>query len=166
MSKKSKAIALVKQSADTGLKANVRSKLAEKIGRILASNYVLMLKTQNCHWNVTGPQFHALHVMFEEQYTELFAANDVLAERIRALGHFTPATYREFGKLSFIKEEEFADAQGMLKSLLADHEKMAGECRMVMEAGEEAGDGATHDLMIERLDIHEKTAWMIRATLG
>ncbi len=162
-----KNISLVmKPEQDTGIKAASRAKLAEKIARVLASNYLLGLKTQNCHWNVTGPHFHSLHGMFEEQYNAIAAANDVLAERIRALGHAAPGSFREFSKLAFLKEEPLEKPQSMLQALLADHEKMATECRKVMEAGEEAGDGATHDLMIERLDFHEKTAWMLRATLS
>lgn len=169
MSKKAKAFELVqKSSVDTGIKSGARSKIAEKLGTVLASNYLLTLKTRNYHWNVTGANFTSLHELFDVQYTALSAATDLLAERIRALGLPAPATFREFGKLSFLKEDSTApaDSDAMLANLLADHEAMARECRALMEAADAANDGVTNDMMVERCDYHEKTAWMLRATLG
>ena len=172
MSKKVKAtksIELVaKSGVDTGIKASARAKLAEKLGTVLASNYTLTLKTQNYHWHVTGANFISLHEMFGEHYTVLSAATDELAERVRALGHFAPATFREFGKLSFVKEDATAPAtaEAMVGNLLVDHEAMARECREVKTTAEDAGDDVTTDMMVERCAYHEKTAWMLRATLG
>lgn len=171
MSKKHKAantIALVtKQEMDIGIKSGARAKLAEKLGAVLASNYLLGLKTQNYHWNVTGIHFISLHEMFAAQYADINTANDELAERIRALGYPAPASFREYNKLSFLKEESATPeaAETMVENLLNDHEAMARECRDLAEMAENAGDGVTTDLMVVRMESHEKTAWMLRATL-
>lgn len=172
MSKKAKAtkaIQLVSKPAmDTGIKATSRAKMAQKMGEVLASNYVLALKTQNYHWNVTGMHFQSLHALFELQYTEISATSDLLAERIRALGFFAPATFREFAKLSFVKEDTTApaNAEAMVANLLADHETMVRECRKALDFADEIDDDVSEGMLAERCDYHEKTAWMLRATLG
>jgi starvation-inducible DNA-binding protein len=156
------------RSPNTGIKSGHAAKLAAALGKVLANTMTLAMKSQNYHWHVSGLHFYSLHEMFGAQYTEINTANDALAERIRALGHLAPATFREYLKISSITEDSALpkNAEVMIKTLLADHEAVVRSCREVMELGEEAGDGVTHDLMNQRMEFHEKTAWMLRATLS
>ncbi len=155
-------------SVDIGVKEAKREEVAKKLAGFLATTYTLYMKTLYYHWNVTGPQFHSLHTLFEEQYNDLHAAGDEIAERIRALGHFTPGTYKAFGKLSAIKEDSELpqDAMQMVKNLLHDNELASKEARKVLESAEEATDEVSMDMMVERMSIHEEAAWMLRATIG
>ena len=133
---------------------------------LLASSYTLYLKTHNFHWNVTGPMFNSLHTMFEVQYTELALAVDEVAERIRALGAFAPASYTEFSKLSTVREETGRpDATEMIRMLVADQELVAEAARRLIEAAEAARDQASADLATRRVEVHEKNAWMLRSHL-
>ena len=151
----------------TGIDDSDRSEIATHLAGVLADSYNLYLKTQYYHWNVTGPSFHSLHLMFEAQYTELALGVDLVAERIRALGAFAPGTYREFTQYGEIKEDAQlpANANQMIENLLTDHQTISRRCREVMEAAEDASDGVTADLMNARLDFHEKTGWMLRSTM-
>jgi starvation-inducible DNA-binding protein len=152
---------------DIGISAAGRKDIAAGLSRVLADTYTLYLKTHNYHWNVTGPQFNDLHAMFMVQYTELWNAVDLIAERIRSLGHFAPGSYRAFSDLSSIKEEEgVPPAAKMLENLLAGHETVARTCRETFPAAEKSGDQPTMDLLTQRMQVHEKTAWMLRSILG
>ena len=157
-----------KKPINTGLEQAARNELSEKLAGVLADNYNLYLKTQYYHWNVTGPHFHSLHEMFEEQYQNFAEANDELAERIRALGAFAPGTFREFQEYGEIEEDKSLPKswEEMVNNLIRDNETLACRCRELMEKAEESKDGVTHDLMIERLAFHEKTAWMLRSTVS
>jgi starvation-inducible DNA-binding protein len=136
------------------------------LSRVLADTYTLYLKTHNFHWNVEGPMFNTLHLMFMDQYTELWNALDAIAERIRSLGFPAPGTYLEFSKLSSIEETEgVPEAMDMVRLLVAGHEAVARTVREVFSAAEKAGDESTCDLFTQRLQIHEKTAWMLRSLL-
>lgn len=149
---------------EIGLKDNARKTAADVLGRVLADTYVLAVKTQNFHWNVTGPRFPYLHEQFGRQYAELTAASDEIAERIRALGQPAPGTMGEFLKLSGLKEAKGTlDARAMVRELLADHEGLIRAARESQRAVQEAGDEESSDLLIERLAAHGKTAWMLRA---
>ncbi len=151
---------------DNGINEKDRKKIADGLSRLLADSYSLYLKTHYFHWNVTGPMFNSLHLMFETQYTELATAVDDIAERIRSLDFFAPGTYREFAKLSSIPESESVPkAQDMIKELVAGHEAVCRTARSVFPAADKAGDEATADLLTQRLQIHEKTAWMLRSLL-
>ena len=155
------------KSIDIGISAAARKDIAGGLSRVLADTYTLYLKTHNYHWNVTGPQFNDLHAMFMTQYTELWNAVDLIAERIRSLGHFAPGTYKAFSELSSIKEEETVpNANTMLENLLSGHETVARTCRDSFPAAEKASDQPTMDLLTQRLQVHEKTAWMLRSILG
>jgi starvation-inducible DNA-binding protein len=150
----------------TGIGGDDRKRIAEELSRLLADSYTLYLKSHNYHWNVTGPMFQTLHLMFEVHYNELALAVDEIAERIRALGHPAPATYREFTQLASIEEDEtLPDATGMIRNLVAGHEAVLATARGVVGAADEAADVATADLATRRIDIHEKTAWMLRSLL-
>ena len=138
--------------------------IAKGLGNLLATTYTLYLKTHNFHWNVTGPRFRELHLMFEEQYNELWLATDLIAERIRALGEYAPGTYREFVALSAIAEPEGAlSAEAMVSELLAGHEAVVHTAREVFAVAEPAADQVTMDLLTQRMQLHEKTAWMLRS---
>ncbi|HSI43467.1 MAG TPA: Dps family protein [Methylotenera sp.] len=151
---------------DIGIKEQDRKNIAEGLSRLLADTYTLYLKTHYFHWNVTGPMFNTLHLMFEGQYTELALAVDLVAERIRSLDIYAPGTYRDFVKLSSIKESESVpNAQDMIKELVAGHEAVCRTARSVFPAAEAASDEATADLLTQRLQLHEKTAWMLRSLL-
>jgi starvation-inducible DNA-binding protein len=140
--------------------------VTDELIRFFANTYSVYLKTQNFHWNVTGPYFYSLHKMFEEQYLELAAAVDELAERIRALGSLTPASFSQFLKLSSIKEQTTAlDAENMIQALLKDHETLSSHATTIIAAAQKARDEDTADLLIQRLKSHEKTAWMLRSSL-
>lgn len=154
------------ESIDIGIDTSVRLAIAEKLSRLLADSYTLYLKTHNFHWNVTGPMFRDLHLMFEEQYTELAEAVDVIAERIRTLGVPAPGTYREFQKLTQIKESEgVPPAVEMIAELTADHESITRAIRDALSVAQKADDESTDSLLADRLAVHEKTAWMLRSLL-
>ena len=146
-----------------------RAAIAEGLSRLLADTYTLYLKTHNFHWNVTGPMFNALHTMFETQYTEQWNALDDVAERIRALGFNAPGSYAEFIKLSSIKEEPgltaAPDWREMVRQLVIGNEAVCRSARKVLEVADDADDNPTEDLMTQRLNIHEKNAWMLRSLL-
>jgi starvation-inducible DNA-binding protein len=149
-----------------GIGADDRAKIARGLAALLADSYTLYLMTHNFHWNVTGPQFNSLHLMFMEQYTEQWNALDTIAERIRALGHPAPGTYREFTKLASIKEVDgVPKAMDMVRHLVAAQEATARTARNLFPLVEAAGDQPTADLLTQRLEVHEKTAWMLRSIL-
>lgn len=151
---------------DIGINEAHRAKTADGLSRLLADSYTLYLKTHNYHWNVTGPMFQTLHTMFEEHYTELATAVDDIAERIRALGEKAPGSYSEFSKLSSVTEETGTpSAQDMIKNLVTAHESVIKTARDVFPTAEEAGDEVSADLLTQRMQIHEKTAWMLRSLL-
>jgi starvation-inducible DNA-binding protein len=151
---------------DIGIDAKQRVQIAGGLSKVLADSYTLYLKTHNFHWNVTGPMFQTLHLMFEAQYNELALAVDALAERIRALGHPAPGTYRQFASLSTIKEEDgVPKALDMVRSLVSGHETVVRTARAAFTLAEEANDQPTCDLLTQRMNIHEKTAWMLRSLL-
>jgi starvation-inducible DNA-binding protein len=151
---------------DIGIKEQDRKDIAEGLSRLLADTYTLYLKTHYFHWNVTGPMFNTLHLMFETQYTELALAVDLVAERIRSLDIYAPGTYRDFARLSSIKESDSVPkAQAMIAELVAGHEAVCRTARSVFPAAEKASDEATADLLTQRLQLHEKTAWMLRSLL-
>ena len=150
-----------------GIDDQQRKAIAHGLAKLLANTYTLYLKTHNFHWNVEGPQFHTLHAMFEEQYIELAAAVDEIAERIRALGEYAPGSWHEFAKLGEIKESsERITAKDMTKQLLQDHETIARLCREMLPTADEANDDVSADLMTQRMTVHEKTAWMLRSLLA
>lgn len=152
---------------DNGIGAQDRAAIADALSHLLADTHVLYLKTHNFHWNVTGPMFRTLHLMFEEQYNELWTATDLLAERIRALGFFAPGTYREYEKLAAIKEDAHVPAANdMIRLLVEGHDTAARTARTGLKVAETADDAPTADLLTERLQIHEKTAWMLRSLLA
>jgi starvation-inducible DNA-binding protein len=153
-------------SLDIGISAKDREEIAQGLSRLQADTYTLYLMTHNFHWNVTGPMFNTLHLMFMTQYTELWNAIDPIAERIRALGFPAPGTYAQFGKLSSIKEPEGVPAaMDMVKLLVKGHEAVAKTARGLFPVADKADDQPTADLLTQRLDIHEKTAWMLRSLL-
>jgi starvation-inducible DNA-binding protein len=142
-----------------------RKRVAQELGRVLADTYTLMLKTQGFHWNVTGPRFNSLHTMFEQQYRDLFAAADEVAERIRALGEPAPASYRAYQTLRSIDEnDEPLDADAMVRTLSADHEALSRSAGKARKVAEDAGDEVSVDMMVARMTQHDKTAWMLNAT--
>ena len=152
-------------SIDIGLDENVRKSVAEALNATLADTYSLYMKTHAYHWNVTGPQFHTLHVMFEEQYREMWTALDEVAERVRALGEFALASGKTMAELSEIDAAESTPPQSgaMIENLLRDHETLIKRARGGLSIAEEAGDAASADLLTVRIQSHEKTAWMLRA---
>jgi len=149
------------------LQVNEDAQVAEALSRVLADTFTLYLKTHNFHWNVTGPMFHTLHLMFEEQYNELWVAGDAIAERIRALGHVAPGSYREFSKMTYIQEADVvpSDAE-MIAELLRDHETAARTARRALSIARAAVDAPTEDLLTQRVRAHEKAAWMLRSMLA
>lgn len=152
---------------DTGIPDTARKEIAEGLSRLLADTYTLYLKTHGYHWNVTGPMFRSLHLMFEEEYIELGAAVDQIAERIRALGYFAPGSYSQFANLTTIAEEEGTpEALDMVRRLVEGHEAVIRTARDLVDTAEAGGDVATADVATERLEVHEKTAWMLRATVS
>jgi starvation-inducible DNA-binding protein len=151
---------------DIGIDADTRKSIAGKLSRLLADSYTLYLKTHNFHWNVTGPMFRDLHLLFEEQYTELATAIDLLAERVRTLGAPAPGTYSEFQKLTRIKEPEgVPSAIEMIAELTADHETISRSLRDALPVAQGADDESTASLLADRLAVHEKAAWMLRSLL-
>ena len=151
---------------DIGISTEDRERVAEGLSRLLADTYTLYLKTHNFHWNVTGPMFHTLHLMFEEQYTELAIAVDRLAERIRALGFAAPGSYSAYDRLSLIEiAENVLPAEAMIAQLVSDQETIVRTAREILPDVERAGDEASADLLAGRMQAHEKTAWMLRSML-
>jgi starvation-inducible DNA-binding protein len=152
---------------DIGMQEKDRKHAAEGAARILASTYALYLKTQYYHWNVVGAEFYNLHLMFEQQYKELREAVDEIAERMRALGAISPGTFHEFIELKVIEEDAEVprDWRAMVGNLDKGHERLAKECRDIIHEIPETGDEGTIDLLIQRLKVHEKTAWMLRSLL-
>jgi starvation-inducible DNA-binding protein len=152
---------------DIGLTTEQRQNIAEGLSRLLADSYTLYLKTHNFHWNVTGPQFSSLHTMFEQQYTELAVAVDEIAERIRSLGIRAPGSYAEFAKLTSIKEATGNEAaEDMIRQLVTGQEAVVRTARQAFLAAHEANDEPTADLLTQRMQSHEKNAWMLRSMLG
>lgn len=152
---------------DIGIKKGDRAKIAEGLSKLLADTYTLYLKTHNFHWNVTGPMFNTLHLMFETQYNELWLAVDLVAERIRSVGYPAPGGYAQFAALTSIKEAEGEPrAEEMIKQLVEGHETVVRTARAIFPIVEKAGDEASADLLTQRLQVHEKTAWMLRSLLA
>lgn len=150
-----------------GIEEMDRREIAQGLSNILADTYTLYLKTHNFHWNVTGPMFRTLHLMFEEQYTELALAVDLIAERIRALGFPAPGTYKEFAKLSSIREEDGVPcAEDMIHKLVEGQEAIVRTARSLFLVLERSHDEPTADLLTQRMQVHEKTAWMLRSLLA
>jgi len=151
---------------DIGISDKKRKAIAEGLSHLLADTYTLYLKTHNYHWNVTGPMFNTLHLMFETQYTELALAVDQIAERIRALGYPAPGSFAQYAKLSVVKESEGVPAaEEMIADLVKGQEAVVKTARKIFPAVEEANDEPTADLLTQRMQVHEKTAWMLRSML-
>ena len=151
---------------DIGISEKDRKEISKGLSHLLADSYTLYLKTHNFHWNVTGPMFNTLHLMFEGQYTELAIAVDLIAERIRALGSPAPGSYAEFADLTSLKEAKgVPKALDMVDQLVQGHEAVARSARKVFPAAEKGTDEATCDLLTQRIQLHEKTAWMLRSLL-
>ena len=162
---KSKKLANVAK-LDIGISDKDRAAIARGLSGLLADSYTLYLMTHNFHWNVTGPMFNTLHVMFMDQYTELWNALDIIAERIRALGIAAPGTYREFARLTVIKESDgVPNATEMIRQLVAGQEAVTRTARGMFAIVDKAGDEPTADLLTQRMQIHEKNAWMLRSLL-
>ena len=152
---------------DIGIGDKQRKAICTGLNRLMADSFTLYMKTHNFHWNVTGPMFQTLHVLFEQQYTEQWVALDLIAERIRALGHTAPGTFAEFLELSSIKEPTgVPSAKDMIKQLVAAQEAVARTARAAFVDAEAASDQPTCDLLAQRLQLHEKNAWMLRSLLG
>jgi starvation-inducible DNA-binding protein len=151
---------------DIGIKPQDRKAIAQGLSHLLADTYTLYLKTHNFHWNVKGPMFQTLHLMFETQYNELALAVDLIAERIRALGEHAPGSYSDYARLSSIKEAKgVPTATRMIAELVSGQEAVARTARKVFPLAEKANDEPTADLLTQRLQVHEKTAWMLRSLL-
>lgn len=151
---------------NTGITEQNRHTVAQGLEVLLADSYTLYLKTHNFHWNVTGPLFQTLHLLFEQQYTELATAVDEIAERIRALGYPAPGSYAAFSKLTSIKETtQVPGAKEMIKQLITDQEIIVRSARELFPKAETAHDQATLDLLTRRMELHEKNAWMLRSLL-
>jgi starvation-inducible DNA-binding protein len=151
---------------DIGIPAKERREIADGLARLLADTYTLYLKTHNFHWNVTGPMFNTLHLMFEAQYNELALAVDLIAERIRALGYPAPGSYKAYAGLSSIKEADgVPSAKAMIAQLVKGQEAVVKTARSIFPAVERANDEPTADLLTQRMQVHEKTAWMLRSML-
>jgi len=154
------------QQINIGINDNDRKEIAAGLSRLLADSYTLYLKTHNYHWNVTGPMFNTLHLMFETHYTELATAVDEIAERIRALGEFAPGSYKQFAALSTVEEADAVPAaMDMVRQLAADHETVVRTAREINKIAGNADDEVTLGLLADRMTVHEKTAWMLRSLL-
>ena len=154
-------------SVNIGISDKDRKKIAEGLSKLLADTYTLYLKTHNFHWNVTGPMFNTLHLMFETQYTELALAVDSIAERIRALGYPAPGTYKEYARLSSIQEEDgVPEATEMIRKLVEGQESVIRTARTIFPLVDAASDEPSADLLTQRMQTHEKTAWMLRSMLA
>jgi starvation-inducible DNA-binding protein len=157
---------MAKAIINIGISEKDRKKIADGLSRMLADSYTLYLKTHNFHWNVTGPMFQTLHLMFMTQYTEIWTAVDTVAERIRALGYPAPGTYKEFAALTSIKDSTgVPNAKEMIKQLVAGQEAVTRTAREVLPIAEKAGDQPTVDLLSARMQVHEQNAWMLRSLL-
>ncbi len=155
-----------KTAIDIGIDAAQRDRIVQGLSALLADSFTLYLMTHNFHWNVTGPQFNSLHLMFMDQYTEQWNALDLIAERIRALGHPAPGTFADYLRLASIKEVKGAPkANDMIRHLVAAQEATARTARQLFPVVEKANDQPTADLLTQRLEVHEKTAWMLRSLL-
>jgi starvation-inducible DNA-binding protein len=153
-------------SINIGINEKDRKKIVEGLSRMLADTYTLYLKTHNFHWNVTGPMFQTLHIMFMTQYTEIWNAVDLVAERIRSLGYPAPGSYKEFADLTSIKDSSgTVSAKEMIKQLVIGQETVVRTAREVLPIAEKAGDQPTVDLLSARMEVHEKNAWMLRSLL-
>ena len=151
---------------DTGIPQKQRAEIAHGLSRLLADTYVVYLKTHNFHWNVEGPMFQTLHQMFMEQYTETWNAIDLIAERIRSLGEYAPGTYKEYAKLARIKETDgVPKAEQMVRLLIEGQEAVVRTAREVLPVADRAHDEPTLDLLTQRMQVHEKNAWMLRSLL-
>jgi starvation-inducible DNA-binding protein len=151
---------------DIGIPEKKRKEIAQGLSRLLADSYTLYLTTHNFHWNVTGPMFNTLHLMFMDQYTELWNSLDLIAERIRSLGQPAPGTYGQFSKLTSLEEPDgVPKAKEMIKMLVQGHEAVSKTARSIFPVAEDGSDEATLDLLTQRLQVHEKTAWMLRSLL-
>lgn len=160
------AISVSAPRIDIGIADADRAEIAKGLSRVLADTYTLYLQTHNFHWNVEGAMFNTLHLMFMDQYTELWNALDLVAERIRALGFPAPATYAQFAKLASIREVDGVPvALDMVRTLVIGHEAVARTVRAVFPTAERGSDESTVDLLTQRLQVHEKTAWMLRSLL-
>ncbi|WP_299372950.1 Dps family protein [uncultured Kiloniella sp.] len=155
------------KAVDIGVREKQRADVAEKLSGFLASTYTLYMKALYYHWNVTGVQFHSLHSLFEQQYEGLHKTGDELAERIRALGHFTPGTFKAYMDLSSVDEDDALpdDAKQMVENLLRDNETCSKEAREVLRVAEDSGDEVTVDMMVARMAAHDEAAWMLRSTI-
>lgn len=155
------------EKIDIGIAEDERKAIAQGLSHLLADTYTLYLKTHNFHWNVTGPMFNTLHLMFEQQYTELALAVDLIAERIRALGFPAPGSYGQYAKLSSIKEADGVPvANEMIRQLVAGQEAVVRTARNVFPTVDKANDEPTADLLTQRMQVHEKNAWMLRSLLA
>lgn len=151
---------------DIGINDKERAQITEALSRMLADSYILYLKTHNFHWNVTGPMFQTLHIMFMTQYTELWNALDLIAERIRSLGHPAPGSYKRYVELSSISEEDgVPSAHDMIRQLVAGQEAVVRTARAAFKVADAADDQPTADLLTQRMEVHEKNAWMLRSLL-
>ena len=151
---------------DIGIKESDRKQITQGLSKLLADTYTLYLKTHNFHWNVTGPMFQTLHLMFEQHYNEMWTAVDVIAERIRSLGEYAPGSYAAFSKLSSISETDgVPKAVEMIRLLIEGHEAVIKTARSIFSTVDAAHDEATADLLTQRIQLHEKTAWMLRSLL-
>lgn len=161
------AVETIGMPIDIGIDEKTRASIAEGLGKLLADTYTLYLKTHNFHWNVTGPMFQTLHLMFETQYNELALAVDEIAERIRALGYPAPGTYKQFAAETKIKESDgVPSAEEMIRQLVVGQEVVVRTARSLFPVVEKASDQPTIDLLTARMQIHEKTAWMLRSLLA
>jgi starvation-inducible DNA-binding protein len=151
---------------DIGIPEENRNKIAEGLSVLLADTYTLYQKTHGYHWNVTGPQFNTLHAMFMTQYTELWNSIDLIAERIRALGFFAPAGYSAFSKITTIEDDtNVPKSDDMIRNLVAGNEAVIRTARNILSPADSGNDQATLDLLTQRINVHEKTAWMLRSLL-
>jgi len=164
----SSAVGIETKSKPLSMEVNEDTqKIGEALSIVLADTFTLYLKTHNFHWNVVGPQFHTLHLIFEEQYNELWLAGDAIAQRIRAIGIRAPGSYREFSKLTYLREAEgVVSATEMVAELLGDHETSARTVRRALSFARGAVDAPTEDLLTQRLIAHERAAWMLRSMLA
>lgn len=158
---------MTKPTIDIGIPEAKRKAIAGGLSRLLADSYTLYLKTHNYHWNVTGPMFNTLHLMFEQQYNEMALAVDTIAERIRALGHVAPGSYQAYAKLTVIPEEnDQPDAETMIRRLVEGQETVARTAREIFPLADDAHDEPTADLLTQRMQMHEKNAWMLRSLIS
>lgn len=157
---------LYMKEIDIGISEKNREAINSGLQKLLADTYILYFKTHSYHWNVTGPQFNTLHQMFQTQYNELWLSIDLIAERIRALGFYAPSSSHQLGKLTSIHEEGgVPHADDMIRHLVSGHETVIRTARSLLPAADEGGDEVTLDLLTQRLEVHEKTAWMLRSLL-